>query len=68
MHFSTSASQGPLQARHEASKSSLARIAFVLIGTFLVLFAPLSDAQQQCHVANVSTLMPGDAAQKNLRH
>ena len=60
VHFSTSARQGALQARHEASKASLARIAFVLIGTFLVLFAPLSDAQQQCHVANVSTLMPGD--------
>ena len=60
VHFSTSARQGALQARHEASKASLARIAFVLIGTFLVLFAPLSDAQQQCHVANVSALMPGD--------
>ena len=60
VHFSTSASQGPRQARHRATKADQAKIAFVLIGTFLVLSTPLSVAQQQCHVANSSTLMPGD--------
>ena len=60
VHFSTSASQGPLQARDEASKDNLARMAFVLIGTVLALSTPSAVAQQQCQVANVSTLTPGD--------
>ena len=60
VHFSTSASQGPRQSRHRASKANLAGVALVLIGTFLVLSASTSVAQQRCHVANVSTLMPGD--------
>ena len=60
VHFSTSASQGPLQARDRASKANLAGVVLVLIGTLLVVSTHSSVAQQQCHVANVSTLMPGD--------
>ena len=60
MHFSTNADQDQPCAPHAVSKTILLGVILVLVNALLILSTPSSVAQQQCQVATVSTLMPGD--------